>query len=205
MKSKTASQSKKNQSNKRNNKFGIVLICFLAGLILVVNVITASFSWFEPEVKHGDVINLSETSWLRTEDCVITQNFLGSVDGNNHSIVYNTEIGKTGSQSIQPNNKAYFKTVINNNSEKYPTNISLYISEFPGGAGGVNLAVTYPSNTYRTFLSKQTDLGIIRNANVTNREKGNASSGILEVEWFVDNKSSSTVNIDFSKLYLMYN
>ncbi|MBQ0098730.1 MAG: hypothetical protein KBS62_07380 [Oscillospiraceae bacterium] len=197
--------SKKNQdkNKKKNNKFGIILVSFLAGLILVVNVITASFSWFEPTSVNGNSIKLNETTPLRVEECEISQNFTG-VQQTDKSIVY-TEASASSTHSVPAGEKAYFKTVIINNSTTADTNISLFINQFPGATGGVSIAVTYPSNSYRTYTTAQTDLGIIRNATITARQKGNASTGVLEVEWFVNNKSSSAVTIDFSKLYILYN
>lgn len=196
-------ESKKQKTAlSKNTKLGIVLISFLAVLIFGVNLITASFSWFEPTPVSGDVIKIEEASVpLRLEKCKISDVFVGTQQKDG-SISY-TET--SGAQSIAGKTRAFFKTVITNESEDYATNVSLFIAAFPETNANVSIAVTYPSNTYRTYSEKQTDLSIIRNATISNRVQGNAASGKLEVEWFVDNKSDSNISVDLSKLYVMYN
>lgn len=178
---------------KRN---GVILVVFLAVLILVINLITLSYSWFSPEVKKGTGMQYNATLTVRSQNCAITHTE-GTVT--NGVIDYSTPAST--SITVAANSIKYFKTTVAN-SDPNPTNISLYISSLHEVENAYGLGVAYPSNTYRKYTDAQTHLYILRNAYVEGAEGG--TSGLLEIEWFIKT-SGSEVTVDLDDLYLMYN
>ena len=64
-------KSKKKKAMKKAimNRRGIFLILLLAVLILVLNIITASFSWFQPLTGTHNGMQYQETTGVRSENC----------------------------------------------------------------------------------------------------------------------------------------
>lgn len=199
--------------NKNNNKVirklnfsrkSIFLVLLLAVIILVVNIITASFSWFQPSSKAGANMQYQDSAQLRPETCTFAT-YRGTLNSDN-SITYGSS-PVTGSQTISSGTQnspsfTHFRTSITNSSQDYPTCVSLYMSSLPS----CNLGVIYPSNSYRTFTETQNnDVYIIRNAYVKiNVETDVLGPGLLNVDWFIKNYGNS-FSIDLNNLYLMYN
>lgn len=207
---KKNSKKKAKVNNKKISRFGLILILSLALIILLINVITASYSWFNPDIFTGSQIKYEASYSLRSEKCTY-ETFLGhkvakpnsnsgtvQVYGN---IEYNTS-PSTGSVTCDANSYTYFRTNITNADEKYASNVSLFISSFPGNSSGVGLGVSFPSSSYHIYTQNQTEVYIIRNAYVVQNDDEN--SGVLSVEWFVKNMSSSNVTVNLNDLYLMY-
>lgn len=262
--------SKKNKMDEirsKMNRKGIILIALLAVLILVINAVTFSYSWFEPQTESGRGLGFENTSHLRSEECEF-ETFIGEVvtaadktgsnaeafkdyyidqvkysdvkllcepytDSNNNGVhdageAY-TDVDENGaytdttkvsvpaavtSGGVTTPGKKYFRTDITNQSSSYSSVISLYIFSMPANLA---VAITSPSNTYHfvgTVADMQHDFGqdtwpdyfIIRNAYVKIKDENDADGpGLLRVEWFVENRSSSPVTIDLNGLYLMYN
>ena len=186
-----AKTDKKRLLSKRN---GIILIVLLAVMILVINIITLSYSWFSPEVKRGIGMHYGAELTVRSQNCSITHS-VGSVTKG--AISYTAWNGSS-TVTVEAGNKIqYFKTTVTN-SDPNPTNISLYISSLPA----CSLGVATPSNTYRTFAEAQTHIYILRNAYIEPLKDG--TPGMREIEWFVKT-SDTAVTIDLSNVYLMYN
>ncbi|MBE6824038.1 MAG: hypothetical protein E7513_01695 [Ruminococcaceae bacterium] len=184
------------------------LCILMAVLIVAIGMTTVSFSWFEPNKKEGIGLEFLETTTLRDENCSIST----------YSGTYNNTPGTTGyglvqygasaisntNVTVSEGKTAYFKTVITNSSKDYDTVVSLYLPSFSASSTNIaSIGVAYPTNSYRTFSSAQTDIHIIRNAQVIKHIETDANPGQLSVEWFVKcDKGSITFNP--SSVYLMY-
>lgn len=219
MKAKKKRESK-NETKKQilTRRRGVILISVLAVLILVVNLITASYSWFTPGQVNGSGMQYVDKAYIRSEECTF-KTYLGSkvttysaghyID----QIDYNTEIT---TKSVGSGETEYFRTSIVNDNENYASDISLYFSSF--GASGCNLtvAVTFPSNTVRTVTCSSdpvSDYCLVRNAYVKKKDVNDVDGpGLLQVDWFVTNNGSSAVTINVgpmggsnANMYIMYN
>ncbi|WP_405356861.1 hypothetical protein [Ruminococcus sp.] len=188
---------------------GIVLITILAVLILIVNIITASFSWFVPQ--EGKRMSYERSFTVRSENCTMSthigEEYVYSkpdhTDYPTGRIVYE-ENASTNSVTISAGERAYFRTIVQNSSDVlYPSNISLFIADFPSTC---SIGVESPSNSYRSFSEAKTDLYIVRNAYVKTYVATDVDGpGKLYIDWFVVNNASSSKSVDLSKLYLVYN
>lgn len=206
-------KKKKKQNRILSNRHGIMLIALLAVVILMVNLMTFSYSWFTPQVQTGKGIYFTHTTNLRSEDCSF-ETYQGTVSTSTDNglyigeVVYNTA-QVTGNVSIPANSKVYFRTNIQNNSTQYPSIVSLYIASMPAN---LTVAVTYPSNSVRSITSAQSDYYIIRNAYVKVKDLNDADGpGLLVVDWYVENTTGSPITLHLGTpgsdvgLYLMYN
>ena len=199
-------QKKVNNAKNALTRRGITLIVVLAVLILLVNVITASFSWFIPNSQTANNVEYSASDVIRSEDCKFAT-FAGVLQtegsGSSQVVTGITYPSVASSTTLSAGQTAYFRTEIINENENFASNVSLFISEITA-SGNVKICVTYPSNTVRTITSNVTDYSIIRNANVKQYDEQDVNGpGLLEVEWFVECVSGScTVNPN--NLYLMY-
>ena len=190
------------------------LCLLMAVLILVISMTTVSFSWFEPDVKEGIGLQYKDEVTLRDEHCTIIT-YSGSLNNTPGSlgyglVQYSGEVGTsdvtvsatTSGETTTPG-FAYFKTVITNSSEDYDTVVSLFLPSITPNDGRAGLGVATPTNSYRTFGAEQTDIHIIRNAQVKMHVSTDANPGQLSVEWFVKCESGS-VTFNPSQVYLMY-
>ena len=211
--------TKKTSKKKRQftNRHGIIMIALLAVMILVVNLVMFSYSWFTPASVTGQGLALEETSSLRSERCTFETYPGVLVTESNHSSYSDYYIDQIAySNSPVPENavikvpvatmvdgekvpgRAYFRTNIQNNDTEYPSVISLYHNQFPNNLG---IAVTYPSNTYFfNDTGNYDDCFILRNAYVKVKDDADVDGpGLLQVEWFVENLSTSnTIDIRVS-------
>ncbi len=202
---------KKDSAKIKNKKLtmrrGVVLVALLAVVILVVNLVTASYSWFTPQSDTKRGMRYSFDGKIRSENCSMST-FTGvKVTSQNRGegeyvdqIRYATS-ASSGTMSISAGETKYFKTEILNADTKNASDISLYI---PSIAGKFTLAVTYPGNTVRKFSSDQTDLYIVRDAYVKQKDEADVNGpGKLEIEWFITAQTATSFNV--SNLYLLYN
>lgn len=215
---------KKKKKQRKYSPLGLVLIVALAVLILVLNILAFSYSWFTPTSESGKGLSFNNSYKLRSEDCdfttfkgeLVTADNLSQYSGykqgqvayNSTALTANTSVtvpGKTIDQQTgkEVYGRVYFRTEIQNNDTRYPSVISLYHHEMPGH---LYLAVTYPSNTFHYVGDTSwPDYFIIRNAYVKVKDQNDADGpGLLLVEWFVENRTSSDILIQ-PNLYLMYN
>lgn len=203
--SKTKNNSKRVMFSRRK---GIILIALLAMLILMVNIIMMSYSWFSPNVRKGTGMSYSADIQVRSESCTLVSHLGTSTNG---LITYDNATYNT-TYTVGANSIKYFKTIISNSSD-YSSNVSLFISALPTSVDGgtvsssstftsFGLGVAYPSNSYRTYTTLQEDLYIVRNAYIEGKSDG--ANGEISIEWFIKT-GSSTVTVDLSKLYIMYN
>ncbi|MEE3492258.1 hypothetical protein [Ruminococcus sp.] len=198
---KSAKQPKK--QNKRKKVFttrnGIVLVALLAVLILLVSVVTLSYSWFEPQSRPGTGMEYRADAAVRSQNCSIKGTYAGTVT--NGAITYDKTNSLSGTQSVSGDIK-YFLTEIEN-ADPAPTNISLFIGSLPAASSDYyGLGVAVPSNSYRKISSAQTDYYIIRNAYINGFKDGH--NGELTVEWFI-RPEGNTVDFNVNNLYIMYN
>lgn len=199
---------------------GIVVVSVLAVLILLVNIITLSYSWFEPETVDGKGLKLNDATRLRSEDCSF-ETFIGEVndtfsDGHyidqvlfeddplQDQLVANasqTKVTVPAKNGDTPG-IVYFRTEIQNNSELYPSVVSLYAHSMPAN---LTVACTSPSNTVRMVGStSKSDYYIVRNAFIKTKDLNDADGpGLLPVEWFLQNDTNSAIEIQITATYHM--
>jgi hypothetical protein len=223
-------KKKKPADPKQATRRGIILIAGLAVMILVVNLITASYSWFSPGRTTGSGASYQDVVKTRSEQCTF-KTYLGrktahyveadeatylagaDKDFRHDTIVYSgSEITGPLSDSIDVGETVYFKTDIVNPDHQFPSVVSLYKLNMPGN---VKICVNNPSNSVREVSDTVNDYYIIRNAYVKVYEVNDADGpGLLTVEWSVTNTGSSAisgfdvspiVSGDTAGLYLMYN
>lgn len=197
--------SKKDIKNKkplpRSTRLGLMLIALLAVMILVVSIITASYSWFLPKTQKGTGITYQTDVHFRGEDCTVTQ-FQGT-KASTGEISY-AKIDNPTTVSVTKGTVGYFMTTVTNNDTKYPTVVSVYMSQFPEAARSIGFGIAAPSNSFREFSSVQNDFYFVRNAFITPND--NSEAATLSVEWFVDaTKATNNVTIDLRKMYIMFN
>ena len=227
---------KKLERQKKRSLITVIIILSLAVLILIINLLSFSYSWFTPSSDPGQGLSFDQNYQIRSENCTFTT-FQGEVvTSTNQSqhpgykldqVAYSgTAIPANEVISVPAGERVYFRTEIQNNDTKYPSVVSLYHTNMPANLA---VAVTYPSNTYH-FVGTEADLAtyfgagattwpdyfIIRNAYVKVKDQNDVDGpGLLPVEWFVENRSSSAVTIRVTpytsggvtdvELYLMYN
>ncbi|MBQ7965683.1 MAG: hypothetical protein IJ331_06355 [Ruminococcus sp.] len=183
-----------------------VLCVLMAILTIIIAMTTMSYSWFEPDIKEGIGLQYKDEAQLRDEHCAIVT----------YSGAYNNTMGSTGyglvlygdqittaDVTVNEGETVYYKTVIENSSEKYDTVVSLFLPSFTITGGNASIGVAFPTNSFRTFSANQTDIHIIRNAHVKMFVDTDANPGQLSVEWFVKCESGS-VTFNPSQVYLMY-
>ena len=211
----TAKSSKaKDKKRQLMNRRGIVLIALLALMILVVNLVVFSYSWFTPETTSGVGLALDTTATVRSQKCtfstyqgtLVTESnknqhtgyFIDQIHYNDNPIAANTEITIPKASTVVVNSKTttvpgrvYFRTNIQNTDTEHPSVVSLYHHSFPAELG---IGVTYPSNTY--FINGDEDYDdcfILRNAYVKVKDEADVDGpGLLQVEWFVENFSTDS-------------
>ena len=195
--SKMNSKTRKKAFKFFSGRNGIILIALLAVMILIVSLITMSYSWFSPEVKKGTGMVYQADLSVRSENCTIVGTYKDT--GTNGVKNYSAAVGST--ETVSANGIRYFKTVIDN-ADPNATNVSLYATSLPSGTYG--LGVAYPSNSYHKYSSGGSDVYIIRNAHIEGVSEG--ENGEISVEWFIKAGSSDiTINFSTLNLYLMYN
>lgn len=173
---KTTSKKKKKKSGKfLTTRHGIALIALLAAMVLVVNLVVFSYSWFAPHSPEPyDGLSMNMTASIRSEKCTF-ETYQGTLvtednweEGENSfqsqgyfidQVAYSgTRIAddavipiprattKTeNGEQVVVPSRVYFRTNVQNTDTQHPSVISLYHHNFPSNLG---LAVTYPSNTY---------------------------------------------------------
>ena len=237
------SMQKKDQKKKKprqfTNRHGIILIAALAAVILIVNLVAFSYSWFSPGSDSGKGLEVIKNTKLRSENCqfetyrgtVVTEDMYFGRDPYNAAdyrgyyidqVKYDTtKIANNTAISVDAHSRVYFRTQIQNHDEQYPSVVSLYHLNMPAN---LYVAVTYPTNTFHFVGSDPyPDYFIIRNAYVKPMDENDVNGpGLLTVEWFVENRTDSAIEIkvtpdthedgetgdeviDTVWLYLMYN
>lgn len=203
---KTRKKSRRHFADKLVTRRGIVLIASLAAMILIVNIITASFSWFTPQ--EGKRMSYDTAYTLRSENCTFTTE-VGKywdydVDGHDHFTGYIDYSSTYPNAAIPAGGTVYYRTIVQNSSEVLnPSNISLYIADFPANC---SIGVQEPSNTFRTYTTAQQDLAIVRNAYVKTYVATDVDGpGRLYIDWFVVNNTTAPKSIDITGVYLVYN
>lgn len=211
MKSSEKTKKDKKQAVLHSRR-GVILIALLALTVLVVNLITASYSWFTPQSESGVSVGYAYEGQLRSRDCTMNT-ILGTKAAVAQGGIYvgqinydpsltSNEIPSNHEISIASGATRYFKTEIINHDTQNATDIALYIKSIPECV----IAVTYPSNSVRTISTPSYDYYLIRNAYIKKYVATDVNGpGLLQVEWFVKNNGTSTITIDLDDLYITYN
>lgn len=203
----------------RATRRGIVLISVLAVVILIVNIITASFSWFTPATATGAGMAYEKKTYNRSEKCEFyTRSGLKQTVYEDGLYIDQMNYGDENVDHINvPGNggRAYFRTSIENKDENYPSVVSIYFASIGEASSNLTFAVTYPSNTVVTVSGAKDDFCLMRNAFVKRKDVNDVDGpGLLQVDWFVINNGSSTYTINlgpesdggtYANMYLMYN
>lgn len=205
------SKSKKRTKKGISKRNGITLIILLAVMILIVNIVTLSYSWYEPGVKTGTGMSYVSDVQVRSEKCAIigtfpaTENAISDASLRTGNLVYNTDdlSNAITTASVPANRIYYFRTVIANNDETASSNISLYLKDFPANA---SLGVAYPSNSYHSYSAAAQDVNIVRNAHIFGNMNDDYSK--LTIDWFVKT-GDTAVTVNFNptnnEIYISYN
>ena len=229
----SSSSKKKNKNNRFDPKMttrrGIILISVLAALILVINLVTASYSWFGPGSNTGSGVKYDKTVTARSEKCSFetreghrTASYVAEAeaaylsnaatkDYRHDQIIYSTMVNDD--VTIYDGETVFFKTEITNSDPYYPSVISLFLRYAPAG---VVVCVNNPSNTVREVTGAMNDYSLVRNAYVKPFEANDVDGpGLLVVEWSVTNNSGDAIVFDATPvnsrsnpntgLYIMYN
>lgn len=219
MKAKINHKSNSDAMKKMITRRGVILISVLAVLILMVNLITASYSWFTPKTVDGAGMQFVDTAYTRSEQCSFS-----TYEGTKRT-TYTTghyidqiEYGASAitSVSIGHGETKYFRTSIVNADKNYASDVSLYFASLGEANCNLTVAVTYPSNTVRKVSSAQSDYYLIRNAFVKVHDDNDVDGpGLLQVDWFITNNAASgSVTVKLgpesaggtnANMYLMYN
>lgn len=208
-KSKNSKQKKKFELSRR----GVIFVALIAVAVLVINLITASYSWFTPttDTKAGLDYSSADPIKTRSEDCETPLTYVGTkataavAEGNGYSKFKNQidyAVNASGSVTLTAGVTTYLKTEVINTNTNYGSDISLYIKDLPV----CTIAVTYPSNSVRQITSTDEgkDYYIIRNAYVKKYVSTDVNGpGLLEVEWFITPSTGGTLNLN--NIYVMYN
>lgn len=211
MSGSTRSAKKKSKLKGLLGKRGYTITVVLAALILVVSIITLSYSWYSPLSQPGTSMNYSADVKVRSENCAIldTKGMDETKYNNKGEWDFTTDI--SGSKQIPANSIYYFRTVISNNDVQ-PTNVSLYLKSFPtGNVAKVGLGVASPSNSYIEYTTDNSDTCIVRNAFIYG--KNDEKYKDLYIIWFIKTSTDPvTVNVTSkdktpanNNLYLRYN
>lgn len=180
------------------------LCIMMAILILVIGMTTVSFSWFEPSSLSGSGLSFKHVTAVNSNECIVNT-YSGQMNAKGEIVYYDTALSSgngNNSVSISSDSTSYFKTVITNNNTSYDANISLYLKNLTINTSA-DVAIIYPTNTYRTFTSNQQDLHLVRNAYVEAKDT-KSGTGEITVEWFI-RCAEGTASFDADDIYIMYN
>ena len=215
-KRKSAAKARDKKQNRATRR-GVVLIAVLAVVILIVNIVTASFSWFAPNSVNGAGMEYKKTTYNRSEQCTFSTSIGSKLSEPQEGmyidqLVYTTDVDHW---DIRAGKTAYFRTSIINADKNYPSDVSLYFAVFGESGSNLTIAETSPSNTVRTVSGEQDDFCLTRNAFVKRHDDNDMDGpGMLQVDWFVTNNGSSDITIKlapesnggaYANMYLMYN
>ena len=200
----TKKEKQKRQKLLLQSRRSIILIALIAVMVLLINLVTASFSWFTPQPDPKSGMQYSFNGKVRSENCTMST-FVGTkvTSSNKQDGEYINQIRYDGEHSYASSvtysaGTNYYKTEVINSDGVNASDISLYASGLPAGT----LAVAYPGNSVRTFSSAPEDeVYIVRDAYVApHDDAGDNGNTKLVIEWFVIASGSGTVN-----LTLLYN
>ena len=199
-------KKEKKQQIIKTSRRGIIVIALIAVMVLLINLITASYSWFTPQSESKRGMSYGFSGLVRSENCSMTT-FVGTkvtssnrLDGEYIDQIRYASSGtsNSGDLTLTTSTTNYFRTEIINADTKNASDISLYISGLPA----CTLAVTYPGNSVRKYTTAPGEVYLIRDAYVKRHDDADVNGpGKLVVEWFVTTGSTGgTVN-----LTLVYN
>lgn len=209
---------KKEKSRNKNPKmkysrFGVMLVVFLAVLILIVNIISASYSWFSPDSVYGSGMTFVQSDYMRSEQCSFKL-YQGEVKSS--GIDYDVQVLSTGtaSDTLVTSTTAtltssadvtedlhYYRIEVQNEDTENASDISLYFTNVPAGT---TIGIVKPTNSTHTYSDATNDVNIVRNAYVKKYLSTDVDPGILYVEFFI-RCTGSSFTFDETDIYLLYN
>ena len=213
MKKQTNRADRKSTDKKLSlfsSRKGTLLLSLMVIMLIVVNLIVSSYSWFTPASQKGTGVKYNTPIEFRSEKCSMKQ-YTGT---ENAGVIEYSEITTIDQENYQftlsggdsdEGSTYYFKTEITNDDPNYPTIVSLFFSSIAAPSGGtVGFGVAEPSNSYRTYNSALTDYYVIRNAYIEKNDGHNIESSI-SVKWFVKVPKNASAVIDLRNMYVTYN
>lgn len=147
--------------NRFFGKRGYTIIVVLAAVILIISIITLSYSWYSPLSQPGTSMNYSANVKIRSEDCTIIgtfpaesenalpmsgktgnleESFSKSSAADDVTVQLITTVPQDAPEGTTADTSAtgqiyYFRTKIQNNDVQ-PTNVSLYLKSAPTKVNG---------------------------------------------------------------------
>lgn len=201
---------KKAKNKKLLNRRGIILIVVLAVLILLINIITASYSWFSPVSKSGIGMQFQQGNYIRSEDCSFKV-YDCSSSPPSFATTY-PELGNQFSVSKASNSNNptvglhYYRITVTNNDSANGSNFSIFIdSTIPAGT---TIGMVAPTNSVHTYSSATTGgVFLARNAYVSPHDTTKTGAGTLDIDFFIRYTGSDNNGISIAKsaVKLMYN
>ena len=217
------------------SKRGYTVTVVLAALILIVSIVTLSYSWYSPLTQPGTSMSYSATVKVRSENCSI----LGTFPANSeNALPMSLKTGNLEASYVQtaaeyatvqlasmpqdaPQGAAadsastgqifYFRTKIANNDTQ-PTNVSLYLKTAPSlvdgetpGASFSKIGIGVASPSNSYHTYTSPQTDVCIIRNAFVRGCNDEKYQTLYVDWFVRTYSASSVKIDFDDLYIRYN
>lgn len=178
-----------------------------AVLLLVISLISISYSWFGRDVESGSYLTFKKTVGIKSFSCNI-ETYIGEPDYTK-SIVYDESVemifsGQPFDYFINNvyDDKIYFKTNITNTST-VNSKLSLYFGNISYAGSSdefkkLHIGITNPTKNYRNIddslgevnITNCNDYNLVKNIKV---EPGET----VEVKWFLD-----VGNINLSNLYI---
>lgn len=201
---------KKTVANKERNKLlakrGIPLVLTLAVLILLVNVITASYSWFSPTSLSGAGMKFQQSDSIRSENCSLKL-FQGTkVNGVINYSEVSTNASVTGTSSDDPTEGLnYFRVVVKNADTVNASNVSILFNCAINA--GTTIGIMTPSNAVHTYTSNMAEktVFLVRNAYVKKLVSTEVNPGELYVDFFIRYTGSGSFTLSPSDLEILYN
>ena len=184
---------------------GVILIAVLAALILLINIVTVTYSWFTPGSASGTTLQFyQENDGIRSENCSATYALRTAPDATVSSVT--CPVATDGSDANDTVDSyeglVYFKISIRNAADT-PTNISLYLNQ--SIPAGVTIGIVSPTNSVHTYTDGAANGDfLIRNAYVS-ASSSEIGSGEFEVEAFLRNTGSAPFTLTTSYIQILYN
>ena len=201
---------KKTVANKERNKLlakrGIPLVLTLAVLILLVNVITASYSWFSPTSLSGAGMKFQQSDFIRSENCSLKL-FQGTkVNG----VITYSEVSTNTSVDSTPSTDPtvglnYFRVVVKNDDTVNASNVSILFNCTINA--DTTIGIMTPSNAVHTYTSDMAEktVFLVRNAYVKKLVSTEVNPGELYVDFFIRYTGSDSFTLSPSDLIILYN
>ncbi len=200
------------------NKRGIIIISILAALILAINIITASYSWFSPKVETGIGMSFVQDDRIRSEKCsfklyqgnmrtqaeATTENpDYGEIDYSPSDEITDTDVTVSNVNNAEhPDGLFYFRIEVLNADTANASNISLYFNK--AVPANTTVGIVKPNSACHKYTDSTNNVNLVRNAYVKKYVATDVDPGKLYVEFFVKCEGDS-FKFKKSNITLLYN